>query len=656
MAFVISDGALRTLNTSGFGGVRGGITLADDYSPDYAAIWRGHGSVRTVVDFLGRNIASLGLHLFRRKSDNDRERVTDHPLARVLNRPNGESRVTGSTFYRLMDGTVRDLAIYDRAYWLKLKGVGGGMMLVRLPPWSVTPKNATWFGPEFFELHGSTGVKKIPADQIVNFRGYAPEGDLAGTSPLESLRRVLAEEYEAGRMREQTLRNGARASGYLERPAPTPGQSAWSKEARDRFRASWRAQYSGGGPEAGGTPILEDGMKFVPASHSARDLQYVEVRKLAREEVAAAYFIPPTMVGVMDSATFSNIKEQHKHLYQDTLGPWLSMIAEELMLQLLPEFGDTAGLYLEFNLEEKMRGSFEEQAAQLQAATGGPWMTRNEARAMRNLPAIEGGDELIVPLNVIEGGQASPQDSAPEPGAAAGPVRSLKSIHGERGKDGRLLVKSPALSDNQKAAAVSLFERFFTRQKSAVLSAIGAGGDWWDADRWNDELAADLLELSKTLSSDLGPKQAAALGFESSAYDVGRTLEFLKAVAASRAEWVNAATRDQLESVMDEDDEDGPGAVFDVAIEQRSGSAGNALASTVGAFALTEAARQLARDRTVKTWRVTSGNPRPEHAAMDGETVRIDEAFSNGLNWPGDPVMGPDEVAGCQCTVDVSIE
>ncbi|WAB09115.1 portal protein [Arthrobacter phage Eesa] len=658
MAFVISDGALRTLNTNGFGGVRGAVTLADDYSPDYAAIWRGHGSVRTVVDFLGRNIASLGLHLFRRKSDNDRERVTDHPLARVLNRPNGESRVTGSTFYRLMDGTVRDLAIYDRAYWLKLKGVGGGMMLVRLPPWSVTPKNATWFGPEFFELHGSTGVKKIPAEQIVNFRGYAPEGDLAGTSPLESLRRVLAEEYEAGRMREQTLRNGARASGYLERPAVQAGQQAWSKEARERFRASWRAQYSGGGPEAGGTPILEDGMKFVPASHSARDLQYVEVRKLAREEVAAAYFIPPTMVGVMDSATFSNIKEQHKHLYQDTLGPWLSMIAEELMLQLLPEFGDTAGLYLEFNLEEKMRGSFEEQAAQLQAATGGPWMTRNEARAMRNLPAIEGGDELIVPLNVIEGGQASPQDSAPEPGAAAGPSRSLKSIHGERDGSGRLRVKSPELTDAQKAEAVALFENFFTRQKSAVLSAIGAGGDWWDADRWNEELTADLFAMASSVSAGLGAKQAEALGFEPGSYDVGRTLEFLKAVAASRAEMVNEATRSQLEAALADESEDAPGpaAVFDTAVAARSGSAGKAIAAAVGAFALTEAARQLARDRTVKTWRVTSSNPRKSHARMDGETVPIDSKFSNGLDWPGDPVKGPDQVAGCECTVDVSIE
>ncbi|MFJ4168378.1 phage portal protein [Paenarthrobacter sp. NPDC089714] len=644
MAFVITDGALRALTSAGVSGVRTAMTLADDYTPDYSAIWRSHGSVRTVVDFLGRNIASIGLHVYRRKADNSRERVRDHPLARLLGRPN-----PGTTTYRLMDGTVRDLAIYDRAYWLKLKSEAGGFWVVRLPAVSVRPIGATWWGPEKFELYGSNGTKPIPAEMIVNFRGYSPEGDLAGTSPLESLRRVLAEEYEAGRMREQTLRNGARASGYLERPAPANNQSAWSKEARERFRQSWRAQYTGGGPEAGGTPILEDGMKFVPASQSAKDLQYVEVRKLAREEVAAAYFIPPTMVGVMDSATFSNIKEQHKHLYQDTLGPWLKMLAQELMLQLLPEFGDSEDLYLEFNLEEKLRGSFEEQAAQLQTATGGPYMTRNEARAMNNLPAIEGGDELIVPLNVIEGGQASPTDSAPD-GAAAGPMRALKA-----GPSGN---KGPDLTDAQKAEAVALFENFFKRQKAVVLSAIGAGGDWWDADRWNGELADDLFALALSMSSALGSKQAEALGFDPTSYDVNRTVEFLKAVVDSRAEWVNEATRTQLEKAIADDSEDAPGpaAVFEAAQGQRSGAAGRALAATVGAFALTEAGKQLARDRTVKTWRTTSTDPRKSHARLDGETVPIDAKFSNGMKWPGDPVKGPDEVAGCECTVDVSIE
>jgi uncharacterized protein (DUF885 family) len=59
-------------------------------------------------------------------------------------------------------------------------------------------------------------------------------------------------------------------------------------------------------------------------------MQYIESRKLSREEAASAYFIPPPMVGILDHATFGNIEEQHKMLYQDTLGPHLQEIQQEM--------------------------------------------------------------------------------------------------------------------------------------------------------------------------------------------------------------------------------------------------------------------------------------------------------------------------------------
>jgi HK97 family phage portal protein len=605
------------------------------------------------VDFLGRNIASLGLHQFRRVSDTDRERLTDTDLIRLINQPN-----PSTTKYRLLDALVHDMGIYDRAYWLKARTKKGQPFLLRLPPAYVRPIG-TWMWADAFEFNGGRERKIYPADQVVHFRGYSPDGDASGASPIESLRRVLAEEYEAGRMRENTLRNGARVSGYLERPAGAP---AWSDTAADRFRRSWQAQYAGSGPMAGGTPILEDGMKFVAASQTAEQLQYVEARKLTREEVAAAYFIPPTMVGVMDSATFSNIKEQHKHLYQDTLGPWLQMIAEELALQLLGDFPDSQGTYLEFNLAEKLRGSFEEQAAQLQASVGGPFMTRNEARALSNLPAIDGGDELIVPMNVTEGGQASPQDSAPDGLMAGGDRLALKG-----GAPVPRLKAGPDLTDEQKAGAMALFEGFFERQRKTVVSAIAAGGEWWDAERWNAELAADLEAFALSLTTEVGRAQALALGFDAADYDVERTLEFLASVAASRAEMVNTSTERTLraeleaaeEELEEEEDADrarayAAGAVFDNAVAQRAGAAGSAFAVNLASFASVEAGEKLAGDSLVKTWRVTSNNPRTAHVRMNGETVPIGEKFSNGMNWPGDPRGGPDEVAGCECSVDVS--
>ena len=41
---------------------------------------------------------------------------------------------------------------------------------------------------------------------------------------------------------------------------------------------------------------------------------------------------------------------------------------------------------------------------------------------------------------------------------------------------------------------------------------------------------------------------------------------------------------------------------------------------------------------------------------MNGETVPYSEPFSNGAMWPGDAdALDVDEVAGCQCAVDIEI-
>lgn len=412
MPFVISQGSLEQVSRPMMPAVPvgGSIRLADQFSQDYAEIWRTQPQVRTVVSFLARNIAQLGLHVYLRLSDVDRERLSDHPIAELIRKPN-----PFTTRYRLIESLVSDIAIYDNAFLAKTNTER--LSVVRLDPRHLQPFEVTPFTVETYRYQnpGATGYYDFPASQLVHFRGYNAGDARWGCSPMETLRRILAEEYQAGLYREQLWRNGARMAGYLKRPPEAP---QWSKEGRERFRRQWRAQYTGtGGANAGGTPILEDGMDFVSAAVSPADAQYIESRKLTREEVAAAFHIPLPMVGILEHATFSNITEQHKNLYQDTLGPWLTMITEELALQLLPDFDATDGVYLEFNLAEKLRGSFEEQANQLQQSVGAPYMTRNEARARLNLPQIEGGDELIVPLNVgTESVSSSPQDTLQQAG------------------------------------------------------------------------------------------------------------------------------------------------------------------------------------------------------------------------------------------------
>lgn len=622
MTFIVTAGQVAQLDRAPALPVPS-VRLADDFVQDYAAIWRTNQQVRTVVDFLARNIAQIGLHAFERVSDVSRKRLSDHPLSQLLAKPNPRT-----TRYRMIDSLVHDLGIYDNAIWLKVKADGQPQALLRLPPQRVRPIGDDWAWPEAYRFTGSRGHRDFSPDDVIHFRGYNADDARWGMSPIETLRRILAEDHHSGLMREQLNRNGARFAGWISRPSDAP---QWSDTAARQFAADFQSAWSGSGSKAGGTPVLEDGMTYKAEGVTPKDLQYLEVRKLTREEVASAFHIPPPLIGILDHATFSNIRQQHEQLYQDTLGPWLQMIAEELALQLIPDFAGAGNVYVEFNIKDKLKGS-EDQFDKIQTAVGGPWMTPNEARARENLEPVDGGDSLLRPLNM--GDSAAPEIEPVEP------VEPAKSRP--------VLTKAKA----EPSDAEKVLRRFFRRQRTDVLAALGGKSEWWDGDRWNRELTDELYALAMRVTSQVAGAVLAGLEVEPDRYDAARTKNFLRAVAKSRAARINDATHRQLVDALIDDE---PERVFDAAEGDRATAAAVTLTTTLAGFATVEAATQAGGESASKTWRTTSGNSRSAHAAMNGETVPVGDKFSNGAMFPGDAVLGADGVAGCECDVEVSI-
>jgi phage portal protein BeeE len=172
----------------------------------------------------------------------------------------------------------------------------------------------------------------------------------------------------------------------IERPIEAP---KWSPEARARFQEEWHAATSGAA-NSGRTAILEEGMRWNTASFSPKDSDYIAGRRLTYEEVALQF-------GLLDigraSGSSANAAEQsHRERYQDVLGPWLRMLQDDIELQLLPSvdlFAPRGLVYVEFNLKEKLKGSFVEEQKALTTSVGVPHMTVNEGRARMNLPRIE---------------------------------------------------------------------------------------------------------------------------------------------------------------------------------------------------------------------------------------------------------------------------
>ena len=599
-----------------------------------AQLWATQPHLRTVVTFRARNVAQLGMHVFERVSETDRRRDRSSPLAMALQRPDDSM-----TSYDLIFALVGDLDLYDRAYWLLVDDEFGRPRLRRIPPAWVTPVFADLYTVKKYRItRGDSGQSvEVPADQVLPFTGYAPASTIGASPTIEALKDTLREQVEAASYRAQVWKRGGRVSAVIQRPKDAP---QWSDTARESFREDWYAKFTGRGPRAGGTPILEDGMTLQRVDFTAQEQQFVDVAKLALATVASAYHVNPTMIGLLDNANYSNVREFRRMLYGDTLGPLLAQIEARVNTFLLPMLGmDPAVHYVEFNLAEKLQGSFEEQAAVMSTMVGRPIMTADEARSRFNLPAMGGdAEQLVTPLNVLVGGQVSPRDTG-----------SQNVTTGDRIDEPKMRAVKARAPRTHEERYTDLLADFFARQSRIVQSRIGAGREWWDADRWDGELKADLLRMYVNSSEDAAHAALATAGLDR--YDVDRTLRFLAEAARRSAEGINETTRTQVAAALD-DDASGVGRVFETAQSQRAPEIAATVVTFASGFGAHEAARQNSATAT-KTWRTTSSNPRSSHAAMDGETVGVDEAFSNGLMWPGG-VGDPDEVAGCRCELDIN--
>lgn len=373
-----------------------------------ADLWKEQPHLRTVVGFLTRNIAALGMAGFKVKADGSRKRVTSGPLAAWMAAPNPHQ-----TMFEFLEGLVGDLALYDNAYVTLFMvedetqpdGVRPETRTIR-PTWIQAAGGLDAYSVEFYEVKYPEAEKsvRIPAESVIHLHGWNPVDERVGVSPITALRANLAEQIHAVAFRDQLWQRGGRVGSYLTRPADAP---EWEPSARTKFKREFSSAWSGdNGSKAGGVPLLEDGMELKRVGFAAREEQFVEATKLSLTQVAAAYYINPTMVGILDNANYSNVREFRRMLYGETLGPTLERVGQRLTVGILTALGIPVDgrTVLTFDTESRVARTFEEQIAVAGTAVGGPVMTPNEFRARLGLPPLDDGDELNKPLNNANNG------------------------------------------------------------------------------------------------------------------------------------------------------------------------------------------------------------------------------------------------------------
>lgn len=583
------------------------------------------------------------------------EPLQDHPLRQLLSNPNPLI-----TEFELFELLVLHLDLAGNAFWEKVRDRTGRVVeLWPLRPDRVRMKRngrdvAYGYVVSDTAYGRSTGAKTVPVE-VVHFKLPNPVDPLVGTPPMRAALRATAVDNEATAFVKTLLQNHAVPGVVV-----TMGnlESVLDEATTNRLKEKWRNSF--GGRKRGEPAFLQTGMDVKELGLSLKDLEFPDLRTISESRICMSFGVPPIIVGAkvgLDRSTFANFAEARKAFWEQTLMPLQRRVRDTIAAQLLPEMPSGPGIRrvsLRWDTSEVLALKESEQARWERATSafqaGG--ISQNEYRAELSLPDVPGGDVFLMPSGVIATREldgvmqqvtASSVDSQP-----AKTVRLMPVVQGQS-----LAIATKAAS--RRDAAVSAHEAtlqdYFEARRvdteARLVSKVAPA-----ADRWNADLTSRLYKVGLSAATKAGVAVSAA-------YDEQRTEAYQRKRAQNIAGDINGSLDDEIDDALNDDDPTAAvGSLFDVYKDSRVKQMAITLTTAALAWGATEAGRQAAHDngsQVTKTW-VTGPKARASHAAMSGETVPIDESFSNGMNWPGDPSGGADEVAGCNCDVTINIE
>ena len=435
---------------------RTGLDLEVSFAT-YAELYRKQPWVNVVVNKISNLVARLGVQVWDMGSATGKMLDTDSPYAKLIAKPS--PYMDSHSFWVWVAATIE---IFGETYLIKIREGGRVTGFAPMHPAQVKI-HRNQDGTVTYQFLGHPN-QEFHQDDVVPFRSFDPFGAMRGMSRLEPLRSTLMSEDSARRATASWWRNMGRPSMVLQT------EKKLGPDGRQRVQDAFRA-VAGGSSNAGGIIVLEDDLKATSMQLSAEEMQYIESRKLNREEVCAVFDIPPAAVHVHDHSTYSNVTEMMRSVYRDSMAPRIGFIESVLDWYVGSDFGGDR--VARFCVAEVLRGDFEARAEAMSSLVQAGIAKPSEARPFFDLDdAGPVADRLYANSAIQPLGAEKPATSPPalnEPPTNVVPLPAAKYVRDIGGLIGRgksiqeaaaaLLTKHPGDRDAIREACELIIER-----------------------------------------------------------------------------------------------------------------------------------------------------------------------------------------------------
>ena len=312
-------------------------TATDGFNIERAA---GLPAVQASVGLISESIATLPASIVRIA---DREKVTDHPLQKLLQNP-----APLMSFSELLRALFRDVLLHGNA-------------IARFHPTEIELEYIPWATVAVAETIGNRDLRftfsregqdqSVLASECVFLRDAASSGGgtaygsayngLVGESRLHRCRQTIALALRLQDATAAALSNGIWPSGVVTVTGNLTSQQ------RAAIQNSFQLMR---GAAANGSVFFADNqLDFKPVTGSAADLQLVQMQAFLISQISRVYQIPEVLLNSGES-TYSNYSESAKQFAKQVLTFWSKIFEDAFKRALLL---DEFELELDFRVFEK---------------------------------------------------------------------------------------------------------------------------------------------------------------------------------------------------------------------------------------------------------------------------------------------------------------
>ena len=351
----------------------------------------GEATYFACLKVLSESVGKLPLKLQQYTPGQGIRVAREHKYYRMLNeRPN--RHMTASVFW----GTMELCRLhYGNAYaWIDTRDQQRPQL------WPLDPRTVqVWYddacelrdAPDVYYLVSTKGGRTVlSSEEVLHFKSHQTLDGLVGVSVREQLASTIQGSTKAQKLVNAMYDSGMTAKAVLQ-------YTGSINDANVAQLVKEVAQYVKGEGKSGAANLIPmpQGFNLTPLNMKLADSQFLEVKQYTALQIASAFGVKPYQVGDYTKSSYASAEAQQLSFLVDTLLYIVKQYEEEIGYKLLTDSEEAGGYHAKFNTGVILRADQQTQINTLSAAVSNFLMTPNEAREKLDLPAKEGGDQLL---------------------------------------------------------------------------------------------------------------------------------------------------------------------------------------------------------------------------------------------------------------------